>query len=111
LRSGQKISEFDYDFFCGTAPEISPKTLAAWKAQGADYFLLDVRTPEEANIRGYGGTLIPLAELGSRTHEIPRNRQIVVHCQTGKRSRQAAALLIEKHGFKGVVSLAGTPAE
>ncbi len=111
LRSGRAISDSDYDYFCGAVPEIDRKTLIEWKAQGKEHFLLDVRTPEEARQKNYGGRLIPLAELEMRIGEIPRDKKIVVHCQTGKRSRQATALLMGKYGFKDVVSLSGTPPE
>jgi adenylyltransferase/sulfurtransferase len=109
LRAGKAINPADYDFFCGTVPEITPQILSQWKAQNVDYFLLDVRTPAEVAQKSYGGYSIPMAELENRTNELPQNRTIVVHCQTGKRSGQATALLRDRLGFKNAVNLVGTP--
>ena len=73
---------------------------------GADYFL-DVRTPEEwAQAHLQNSTLIPLSDLSGRLSELPRDRNIVVVCATGSRSRQAQTLL-QKAGFAQAVSMKG----
>jgi hydroxyacylglutathione hydrolase len=49
---------------------------------------------------------IPLGYLAERLQEIPRDRPVVVHCQTGGRSAIAASVL-QAVGFKDVFNLAG----
>jgi hydroxyacylglutathione hydrolase len=49
---------------------------------------------------------IPLGALPDRIAEVPRERPLVVYCRTGARSMIAAGLL-QAHGFRDVVNLAG----
>jgi len=72
-----------------------------------DYFLIDVRTEEEY-IQGYIETanLIPLQELENRLGEIPKNKQIIVYCRSGARSREASIILIN-NGFGMVYDMGG----
>ncbi|CUQ65598.1 FAD-dependent oxidoreductase [Candidatus Nitrospira inopinata] len=63
-------------------------------------FVLDVRRPDERARGAIPGSFhIPLDELRSRMDELPRDRDIVVYCQTGQRSYIAARLL-GQHGFR-----------
>ncbi len=56
--------------------------------------LLDVRSEGEWTAGHLSGSLnVPLGELDDRLGEIPRNRPIVVHCQTGSRASIAVSLL------------------
>jgi rhodanese-related sulfurtransferase len=65
-----------------------------------DFILLDVRRPDE-RAKGFipGSIHIPLDELRSRMSELPRDREIVVHCQSGQRSYFACRILAQ-HGFR-----------
>jgi sulfur-carrier protein adenylyltransferase/sulfurtransferase len=108
----------DYDQFCGVVPahaqptgagvpEVTAEELKAKRDRGEDVFVLDVREPNEYQIsRIEGSTLIPLGELASRTAELDRDREIVVHCKMGGRSAKAVALLQER-GFTKVRNLKG----
>ena len=71
-----------------------------------DYFLLDVREPEEV-ICGTipGATIIPLDQLRDRHDELPRDKTIVVFCAVGLRGYIAYRQLLI-HGFD-VISLNG----
>ncbi len=62
--------------------------------------LLDVRGPDE-RAKGFipGSIHIPLDELRARVGELPREREIVVHCHTGQRSYYACRLLTQS-GFR-----------
>jgi rhodanese-related sulfurtransferase len=89
-----------------TAPaEITVAEAATkWKA---DTFLLDVRDPEEwAEFHVAGTTLIPLSELPNRLSELPKDKEIVVICRSGNRSKQGRDILVEA-GFTQVSSMAG----
>ena len=73
---------------------LSSVQLQAVLARDKNIFLLDVRTPEEygqAHLRG--ARLIPLAELGKRLREVPRDRPLLVYCAVGARSATAAKKL------------------
>jgi rhodanese-related sulfurtransferase len=79
-------------------------TLAQWSEisslDPAKTALLDVRRPDE-RARGFipGSIHIPLDELRARMGELPRNREIVVHCLSGQRSYFACRILAQ-HGFQ-----------
>ncbi len=69
--------------------------------------ILDVR--EEAEREGGlipGSIHIPLGQLRARLDELPRDRRILVHCQSGQRSYNAARILMQR-GF-AVRNLAGS---
>jgi len=110
----------DYESFCGM-PSFSPNTmnpppqvptltvqdLDQLRKAGTPHFLLDVREPDEfQTARIEGSTLIPLASLPLRTNEVPKDKQIVVHCKLGGRSAKAVAFLLE-NGFTNVWNVAG----
>jgi rhodanese-related sulfurtransferase len=86
---------------------ITPDEVYRIISEGRDYFLLDVRTPEEYS-EGHieGANLIPVQELESRLDEIPGDKQIIVYCRSGNRSRTAASILME-NGFGMVYDMGG----
>ncbi len=88
-----------------TIPEINAQQAYEKYQQGA--FILDVRQPDEWN-QGHiaNATLIPLDQLPQRVSELPRDREIVVVCRSGNRSREGTLILLE-NGFKQVSSMAG----
>jgi len=69
--------------------------------------VLDVRSATE-RAAGYipGSLHIPLHELRARLHELPRDKEIVVCCQSGQRSYFACRLLAQR-GFQ-VCNLTGS---
>ena len=105
----------DYQQFCGMGDEtaelpagfeIDVEELAAWRAEGREITLLDVRTPEEwAIARIEGARLIPLHELPDRLGELDTSERIVAQCHHGIRSARAVQLLREM-GYSAV-NLAG----
>ncbi len=69
--------------------------------------LLDVREPWEYRIAHLkGSTLIPMRDLLGRLPELDPERETVVICHHGIRSRQVAYVL-ERYGFKNVINLEG----
>ena len=85
----------------GNHPQIDIETiLAAPEASRA--LLLDVRTPQEF----LAGSIplavnIPIDELRSRLHELPRDREIAAYCQVGQRGYLATRILLQE-GFSAV---------
>jgi rhodanese-related sulfurtransferase len=75
--------------------------LAPWsELPNTDAFLLDVREPSEyqnGNIAGAANT--PLGELRARLGELPRDREIWVHCGVGQRAYYACRVLTQR-GFR-----------
>jgi sulfur-carrier protein adenylyltransferase/sulfurtransferase len=109
----------DYNQFCGIAPEapqaapvkngipqLGVKEFKRRRDAGEDLFLLDVREPYEYKIAEIGGTLIPQNDVPQRLKEIPRDREVVVHCRSGGRSQKIAEFL-KQAGYEKVVNLAG----
>ncbi len=75
--------------------------------KGEDLILLDVRQPEEyAAGHIENALLIPLGELDMRSDELDKNKEIVVYCRSGRRSRMGADKLI-KSGFTRVTNVLG----
>jgi sulfur-carrier protein adenylyltransferase/sulfurtransferase len=88
-------------------PTMTVRTLSGRIAHGEDLFILDVRQPEEYEESSIpGSVLIPLAELRERLDEVPRDREIIVHCKAGGRSARALKLLQEE-GFDNVINVDG----
>ncbi|RNB82400.1 rhodanese-like domain-containing protein [Brevibacillus fluminis] len=49
---------------------------------------------------------IPLGQLGGRIGEIPKQKEVLLYCKSGMRSKQAAKVL-KKHGFAKIAHLQG----
>lgn len=88
-------------------PASEPVTVEMLDTVPADWFVLDVREPlafQHACLPGAHN--IPLEQLPTRSHELPRNQAILVYCQAGIRSETACRLL-QQQGFSKVANLAG----
>ena len=89
--------------------QIDVRQLAAKLQANEPVYLLDVRQPWEHQTAALpGSTLVPLGELPRRAAEVrpPPGALLVVYCHHGVRSLSATVLL-ERLGFRDVVSLAG----
>jgi len=94
----------DYEFFCGSAKEISAIELKKKMSAQHDFQLIDVREESEYLQKNIGGTLIPLSELTEKLALIDAEKETIVHCASGARSKKAVRILTEK-GFKNVYNL------
>ena len=87
--------------------EITPKELKEKLDKKEDLILLDVREPWESEICSIQGSkLIPLGDLGERTEELDKTKEIVLYCHHGGRSFMALNKL-KKSGFKKLKNLDG----
>jgi len=86
--------------------DIDPEDLLYVLGTGDEPVLVDVREPDEVDAWPMPGAInIPLGSLQERLDEIPRDRQVVVLCASGSRSRAATAFL-SRLGFD-VANLCG----
>jgi rhodanese-related sulfurtransferase len=70
-------------------------------------YILDVRERSEVEAKRIPGShWLPLGQLPERIGEVPRDRDVVVHCASGYRSVIASSLL-RRAGFTRVRDLAG----
>lgn len=94
----QKTLLPDYESFCSTKKtgSITVVDLKLKMDLGDDFMLIDVREPHEFEIvRIPDSILIPLSLFldGSALENLPRDRQIILHCRSGVRSATALEIL------------------
>jgi len=62
----------------------------------SNVIILDVRDPEETQMGMIKGAInIPVNELKDRLNELPKDKEIIVHCATGMRAEMAYNILKE----------------
>jgi rhodanese-related sulfurtransferase len=88
--------------------DLRPRELKAHlEASVEPPLLLDVREPWEYEIcRLDGSTLLPMRQIPAAARTLDPDRETVVICHHGIRSRQVA-LYLEQRGFARVVNLNG----
>ena len=87
--------------------EISPIRAKLMVRNGS--LMVDVREKDEVAELAYDVENIinvPLSELENHFAEIPKDKQLVIACRSGNRSRKAANILME-NGFTNLVNLDG----
>lgn len=87
-------------------PQMSVIELKQRIDQGTAPVVIDVREPNEYQICNLGARLIPMNTVPARLEEIPRDRDVVVHCKSGMRSQRVAEFLAQ-NGYTRVSNLAG----
>ena len=89
-----------------STPQINVAQLAP-RLEGGDVAVVDVRGRAEWEAGHLPGVPnVPLGTLGDHLDALPRDRPLVMQCQSGARSAMAAALL-QARGFDNVVNLEG----
>ena len=87
--------------------EITVQQLKSMKEAKEDFQLIDVREEYEHDICEIGGELIPMGEVNDNVDKISRDKKVVVHCRSGKRSATVIQMLEQAHGFKNLYNLKG----
>ena len=105
----------DYEAFCGVTLrveeepvqlEISPQETRE-QLDRKQIVLVDVRERWEWDIGHIAGSrLIPLGTLAAQVDALPKDAEVVLYCQHGARSRQAA-LFLQDAGFAKARSMKG----
>ena len=115
-------SLIDYEDFCGisrdknkslvtnpsnTMKEVTVQELKKMKESGEDFQLIDVREPHEYDICNLEGELIPMSEIPSNVEKISKDKKVVIHCRSGKRSGDMLLWLEKNHGLTNLYNLKG----
>ena len=87
--------------------EISVTELKRLIDAKADFQLIDVREEHEFDEANLNGQLIPMGEAMDRVDEISKDKQVVVHCRSGKRSATVINALESQYGFTNLYNLKG----
>ena len=87
---------------------MTQEQLVQHQTQHADHlFVLDVRTPQEfAEGHVPGAVNVPHDQLASRLGEVPKDKDVVLYCRSGRRSALAAGVLAA-NGYTRVSQLEG----
>ena len=87
-------------------PQLSATALVQ-AVESGDAAVVDVRSNVEfASGHLPGAINIPMGELDARSIEVPRERPVVLHCQSGARSAIAVSVL-RARGFENAMNLTG----
>ena len=86
--------------------EITVEELKSNIDQEVDFQLIDVREDFEYETSNINGENIPLGNILLESDKISKDKLVVVHCRSGKRSEQAIRLL-ENKGFTNLANLKG----
>lgn len=111
----------DYEDFCGinawknkslndkllTMKEVTVQELKKLIDSNADFQLIDVREPHEYDICNLNGELIPMSDIPNNVDKIAKDKQVVIHCRSGKRSGDMLLWLEKNHGFTNLYNLKG----
>ena len=105
-----EITSRDYHFIkdFGEVPEISARELDLQLAAGHEFVFVDVRNPgEQPEIPEWKSLHIPLAALDAHAGEIPKEKIVIVYCQSGIRSVTAIEKLRNHYPFQNLYNLKG----
>jgi rhodanese-related sulfurtransferase len=75
--------------------------------KGEDFQLIDVRETAEFNAGNLKGELIPLQTIPQNASKISKDKKVVIHCRSGKRSANAIAYLEGNLGYTNLYNLEG----
>jgi adenylyltransferase/sulfurtransferase len=74
---------------------------------GADFQLIDVREPSEYEDANLQGVLIPMNTVPQNVDKFSKDKQVVVHCRSGKRSANVIQFLETNFGYTNLYNLEG----
>lgn len=87
--------------------EITVQELKQLKDSNADFQLIDVREEYEFDEANLNGELIPVGEVMDNLDKISRDKKVVVHCRSGKRSAGIIQALESQLGYTNLYNLKG----
>lgn len=87
--------------------EISVQELKQKIDNKEDFQLIDVRETFEYETSNLEGENIPLGGILIEVDKVSREKPVVIHCRSGKRSAAAVMQLEQMHGFDNLYNLKG----
>ncbi len=112
-----QLGLIDYQQFCGIGPDdheektpvksINVMQLNDLIQKRENFQLIDVRESYEYDIANIKGELMPKGDILQYVPKIAQDKQVIVHCRSGKRSADVIELLQEKYGFENLYNLEG----
>ncbi|MFN8322742.1 MAG: rhodanese-like domain-containing protein [Chitinophagales bacterium] len=72
-----------------------------------DFQLIDVREENEFDICNINGLLIPMGEIPDNLDKISKEKPVVIHCRSGKRSANVIDYLESNFGYTNLYNLTG----
>lgn len=72
-----------------------------------DFQLVDVREDHEFEVCNLGGLLIPMNTVPDNVDKIVKDKPVVVHCRSGKRSANVISYLETNYGYTNLYNLEG----
>ncbi len=104
-------SLIDYENFCNpklnSVREISSVELRRMIEAMDKMQIIDVREPYEYSEFNIQGVNMPLGSLSNHIDKIRKDIPVIIHCQSGNRSKRAIELLQNNFGFKNLLNLKG----
>jgi adenylyltransferase/sulfurtransferase len=87
--------------------EVTVQDLKNMMDNGADFQLVDVREQNEYDFVNLDGDLVPMSTIRENVEKIAKDKQVVVHCRSGKRSADVINFLEQNHGYNNLYNLVG----
>ena len=75
--------------------------------KGQEFEIVDVREPYEYDACNIGSVHIPMGEICNRIADLPKNKNIVIMCRSGKRAEAVANILMTDYSISNVYILDG----
>ncbi len=107
----------DYDELCGlrsstNGPQAKMKEVTVQELKNlidtkADFQLIDVREPYEYEVSNLSGELIPMADVPDQADSISKEKKVVIHCRSGRRSADVIQWLEKNKGYTNLYNLKG----
>ena len=98
----------NYQITCQVNNEIDVFALNKKLKENDDFILLDVREKDEWEICAFDNALfIPMIQVQSKLDQIPKDKDVIIYCHTGIRSRQITELLLNEYHYSNVYNLKG----
>ena len=72
-----------------------------------DFQLIDVREEHEFEICNINGELIPMGNILNETDRISKDKMVVIHCKSGRRSGVIVIELEKRFGYTNLYNLKG----
>jgi rhodanese-related sulfurtransferase len=72
-----------------------------------NFEIVDVREPYEYQVCNIGSLHIPMGEVCDRVDELPKEKNIVIMCRSGKRAEAVANILLTDYSLTNIYVLEG----